>query len=54
MPIEGTTVGGLDGSTLETSVLQLAVDSCLLYMRMLPAVVVIVDDNEDERLMKMP
>ena len=30
----------------------IAVDSCLLYMHMLPAVVVIVDDNVDERLMK--
>ena len=50
MPIEGTAVGGLDGSTI--SVLRLAIDSCLLYMHMLPAVVVFVDDNVDERLMK--
>ena len=42
----------LYGSTI--SVLRLAVDSCLLYMHMLPAVVVIVDDNEDARLMKRP
>ena len=57
MPIEGTTVGGLDGSSLLTvvdSCLRLAVDSCLLYMHMLPAVVVTVDDNEDARLMKRP
>ena len=50
MPIEGTAVEGLHGSML--SVLRLAVDSCLLYMHVLPAVVVIVDDNVDERLMK--
>ena len=40
--------------TVVDSCLRLAVDSCLLYMHMLPAVVVTVDDNEDARLMKRP